>query len=341
MVEIRLLVLALVLYFPVSVFAETIVLKSGKTVEGKILEKTDKYIKIDFQDMPLIYWFDEIESVDGVKQNSSLAKEETLSQDNTLTPVDVKAAEEYFRRGDAYNRQGNPAQAIFNFTKAIEINPSYAEAYCARAGVYFYQHNDVQTISDYTKAIEINPNYAEAYYYRGVTYYYTKEYDKAWLDVRKAEALGFIINSEFLADLKKASGIYKSVNKKNNSDNEEANVYLSKGIASRRSGDNHAAIAFFTKAIEADQNFAEAYECRGISYGSSQINDQDKSLADFNKAIELDPNNKDFYFGRALAYYYKQDFDNTWNDVHKAETLGFIVNPGFLADLKKASGRDK
>lgn len=121
---------------------------------------------------PLTYWFDEIESVDGVKQISSLAKEKTLSQENNLTSVDTKAAEEYFRRGDAYGRQGNPAQAIFSFTKAIEMNL----------------------------------NYAEAYYYRGVTYYYTKEYDKAWVGVHKAEALGFIVNSKFLADLKKASG---------------------------------------------------------------------------------------------------------------------------------------
>lgn len=35
-----------------SVYAETVLLKSGKSIEGKLLEKTDKYIKIDFQDVP-------------------------------------------------------------------------------------------------------------------------------------------------------------------------------------------------------------------------------------------------------------------------------------------------
>ncbi len=41
------------LFISSSIFAETIVLKSGKTVEGKILEKTDKYIRVDTEGMDL------------------------------------------------------------------------------------------------------------------------------------------------------------------------------------------------------------------------------------------------------------------------------------------------
>jgi len=33
-----------------------------------------------------------------------------------------------------------------------------------------------------------------------------KEYDHAWADVDKAEELGYAITSEFISDLKKASG---------------------------------------------------------------------------------------------------------------------------------------
>jgi hypothetical protein len=47
------------------IYAETVVLKSGKTVEGKILEKTDKYIKLDLYGVNLIYFFDEIATIDG------------------------------------------------------------------------------------------------------------------------------------------------------------------------------------------------------------------------------------------------------------------------------------
>ena len=57
-------------------FAETVVLKSGKTVEGKLIEKTDEYIKIDFLGAPLTYFLDEIESIDGNKLIPPLVTED-------------------------------------------------------------------------------------------------------------------------------------------------------------------------------------------------------------------------------------------------------------------------
>jgi hypothetical protein len=50
-----------------TAFAETITLKSGKTIEGKILERSDTYIKVSFGDVPLTYFLDEVDSIDGVK----------------------------------------------------------------------------------------------------------------------------------------------------------------------------------------------------------------------------------------------------------------------------------
>lgn len=61
------LLLVLSLCFPTLIFAETIVLKSGKTVEGKIIEKTDKYVKIDSEGVPLTYYYDEIEKIEGAQ----------------------------------------------------------------------------------------------------------------------------------------------------------------------------------------------------------------------------------------------------------------------------------
>jgi hypothetical protein len=79
--KIRVFVLIGVLFLGVSsVYAETIVLKSGKTVEGKIIEKTDKYIKIDFQGVPLTYFIDEIESIDGENRVSPVSNQGTTNQ---------------------------------------------------------------------------------------------------------------------------------------------------------------------------------------------------------------------------------------------------------------------
>jgi len=68
------------LWVPTFLFAETIILKSGKEIEGKIIEKTDKYIKLDFKGILLTYYVEDIESIDGIKQILPLAKEDIVYQ---------------------------------------------------------------------------------------------------------------------------------------------------------------------------------------------------------------------------------------------------------------------
>ena len=65
-----------------------------------------------------------------------------------------------------------------------------------------------QTVPKKTEAaaLEINPKFAYAYYNRGIAYYFKKEYDKSWENVKKAQELGYKIQSKFIEDLSKASG---------------------------------------------------------------------------------------------------------------------------------------
>jgi len=58
------LFLVVFLLLPTWVFASEIILKSGQKIEGKIIEQTDKYVKIDFDGMHMTYYMDEIESID-------------------------------------------------------------------------------------------------------------------------------------------------------------------------------------------------------------------------------------------------------------------------------------
>jgi len=51
-------------------FSETILLKSGQKVEGRIIEKTGKYVKLEFQGVELVYYNDEIASIDQAASNS-------------------------------------------------------------------------------------------------------------------------------------------------------------------------------------------------------------------------------------------------------------------------------
>ncbi|MFC1752713.1 toxin-antitoxin system YwqK family antitoxin [Thermoproteota archaeon] len=58
--------LVIIHLFLIPVSADTIVLKSGKTIEGKITERTDEKIQIDIGiGIPVTYYLNEIESIDG------------------------------------------------------------------------------------------------------------------------------------------------------------------------------------------------------------------------------------------------------------------------------------
>jgi hypothetical protein len=69
------------LYFPASILAETIVLKSGKTIEGKILERTDKFIYVEQGKSIENYPLAQVESIDG---KSLVAGENSI--DNPAPP---------------------------------------------------------------------------------------------------------------------------------------------------------------------------------------------------------------------------------------------------------------
>ena len=55
--------LLLCLSVSLSVFSETVVLKSGTRIESKIVEKTDSYVTLDFHGIPLRYYMDGIKTI--------------------------------------------------------------------------------------------------------------------------------------------------------------------------------------------------------------------------------------------------------------------------------------
>ena len=134
--------------------------------------------------------------------------DQAMSDFNKALEIDPTSAMAYHHRGVLYTFKGQYDQAFSDFSKALEINPRFASAYSSRGRAYMAKGQYDQAISDYTKALEINPNLAVAYYNRGRSYYFKKEkeYDKSWDDIKKAQELGYKIPAEFLDQLRKASG---------------------------------------------------------------------------------------------------------------------------------------
>ncbi len=78
-------------------------------------------------------------------------------------------------------------------------------------------------------------------------------------------------------------------------------------------------IEFFDKSIELNNNFAPAYNNRGISY--SKLMQYDKAFEDYNKAIESNPNYSESYYNRGNSYSKLKQYDKAIDEYNKAIEL--------------------
>ena len=77
--------------------------------------------------------------------------------------------------GEALFDQGHVAEAIREYTKAIELAPEYTHPYNNLGNALLFQGNVTEAIRVYQKAIEIDPEYAVAYHNLGYALYAKKD----------------------------------------------------------------------------------------------------------------------------------------------------------------------
>jgi protein O-mannosyl-transferase len=237
--------------------------------------------------------------------------DQAISDYNKAIEIDPNLVEACYNRGTAYQNKGSFDQAILDYSSVIKIKPDYADVYYNRGLGYQNKGNIDQAVLDYNKAIEININYADAYYNRGMAYQDKGNLDQAILDYNKA--------IEIKPDY--------------------ADVYCNRGLAYQTKGNFDQALSDYNKAIEIDPDYAGTYINRGLGYQTK--GDFDQALSDYNKAIELDPDYAGAYVNRSAVYFEKQEYAKSREDVNKAQILGYKVDPGFIEQLKKASGREE
>ena len=161
-------------------------------------------------------------------------------------------------RGAAYTNNGKIAEAIADFTKAIEVGPDNALIYTLRADAYREIGNFEQAINDYNKAIGLDPDNALTYFDRGCAYDGKGDLPKAIHDYTKAIEI----------DPKNSIEAY----------NNRGSIYYCRG-------DFDLAISDYNKIIEIKPDFARAYNDRAAAY--LQKKEYDKSLRDIKKVEEL------------------------------------------------------
>jgi tetratricopeptide (TPR) repeat protein len=119
---------------------------------------------------------------------------------------------------------------------------------------------------------------------------------------------------------------------------QSASDYFYRGLEGSKKGHLDQAIADFTKALELNPRAECAYN-RGYAY--SLKGQWDQAIADYTKALELNPRAAAAYRNRAKSFYYKKEYGRAWEDVQKAQSLGIKIDPKFLENLRRASGRER
>jgi tetratricopeptide (TPR) repeat protein len=107
-------------------------------------------------------------------------------------PLGNKTARDFFELGNYNFDIGSCHQAIEDYTRAIQFDPSFARAYNNRAYTNMRLHNYKDALTDLNKAIVLDPNYATALMNRGdiYNYYFAIDRKKAIDDYNKVISLG-------------------------------------------------------------------------------------------------------------------------------------------------------
>ena len=183
----------------------------------------------------------------------------------------------YFNRAVAFRGTRRFDLAIRDLEKVIQLDPKlpmpmWTELYYALGTVYQENGEYAKALDNLNKALTLDPAHAKSYNNRGNTHFFLKEYEKALADINKS-----------LEITESSLGYYS-----------RAKIYEGKG-------DSQKAVADYTKAVELNPRFAEAYSNRGLLFQKQGI--IDLAHQDFTKAITIDPLDGIYYFNRANIYF--------------------------------------
>ncbi len=223
----------------------------------------------------------------------------------------IRMVEPYIQKAFDEAKNGRIDQAFAIINKGITEYPKDARLYAARSSLYSSQKDLDAALDDLNTSLSLNPSDYAVLTMRGAIYYEKRDLDKALEDVNKSIAIN--------------RWSYEAHN--------------GRGIIFLERKDFASAIKSFNATLIINPRHAGAYYSRGIA--NMQIGLLDRAVADLSKAIEILPGLVSAYLNRATAYMYAGQYENSWRDLHSAQSRGAVINPEFMAELKKRSGREE
>lgn len=183
------------------------------------------------------------------------------------------------------------------FEKAIELSPTNASSYYFMSIIKTHDEKYEEAISLIDKALSYDPKMLKAYFHKAVLHKML-EAPKAALDMY-----------ELLED----------------KDQLAYEMHVNLAITKKLMGDPNGAMEHIDEAIDLqnkdDENPA-LYKLRGNIY--VLINDYPRAIEDYNKAIELDNNFAEAYFNRGMAQILHSNRADACYDLQKSMELGYL-----------------
>jgi tetratricopeptide (TPR) repeat protein len=150
---------------------------------------------------------------------------------------------------------------------------------------------------------------AEESYNKGVGYAVQGEFMKAQEEFEKALKV-----DSFYGPAERSLKIIKDVIEQEIK--RETAIHLFKGASYHNKSQYDQAISEYTKTLEINPKYVDAYNNRGIAYVDKGKYDQ--AFIDYNKAIEINPKYALAYYNRGIAYANKEKYDQAIKDFNKA-----------------------
>jgi tetratricopeptide (TPR) repeat protein len=194
-------------------------------------------------------------------------------------------------RGQANAERRNDADALADFSTAVELEPANPERLSARGFFRLSRGNTVDALADFNRSIELDPNNARAHNNRGMARLTSGEVKQAIEDFDSC----IKIDPKFVA------------------------AYNNRSFAYAKMDRRQEALADLDQAIRLDSNAAGSYDNRGALWLDAQ--EYQKAIADFTRAIELDSSSPNYYAHRRVAWTKLERFPEAQADALKIEHL--------------------
>ena len=218
----------------------------------------------------------------------------------------AQTATSYLSKGKAKSEAGAYAQAIQDFTKAINLNSRLDDAYHYRGEAYFRIRRYKNALDDFDKAIGIDPRQSSAsYHLRGLVKYNLKLYKQSIADFNAAIKIAysdetyFVDRAKAYLKLKRYKKALRDCNRALKISNTYAYALSVRGLIKAEQG-KYDALQDLQAAIQNAKNDPKEFIYRNYLADFYRDGRQtEKAIEEYSAAIHLNPRNVHGLFNRA------------------------------------------